>query len=385
VTRLVFYVTGHGFGHASRVIEVINALFAREPGLEIHVRTTTARWLFDLATARPVVYHHVECDTGVVQIDSLHPDIPATVERAARFYEALAPRLDQEAAWLARAAPSLVVADIPPLAFAAAHAAGVPAVGLSNFTWDWIYEGYRDALGAASWLPARLADLQATAREAWRLPMHGGFASYRSVFDLPLVARHARRHRAEVRDALEVPADRPIVLVSFGGFGQEGLPLDAVALEGRYTVVTTAPPDSPRAGTRVAHHLDSGVVLIDERALYAAGLRYEDLVAASDVILTKPGYGIIAEAIANGAALLYTSRGRFAEYDVLVREMPRYLRSRFISNDDLLSGRWTPHVTALLAQPPAPERPATDGADLAAARALELAGLSAGRAGRPAP
>jgi len=29
----------------------------------------------------------------------------------------------------------------------------------------------------------------------------------------------------------------------------------------------------------VAHHLDSGVVLIDERALYAAGLRYEDLVA----------------------------------------------------------------------------------------------------------
>jgi hypothetical protein len=32
----------------------------------------------------------------------------------------------------------------------------------------------------------------------------------------------------------------------------------------------------------------------------------------------------------NGAAILYTSRGRFAEYDVLVAEMPRYLRCGYL-------------------------------------------------------
>ena len=36
----------------------------------------------------------------------------------------------------------------------------------------------------------------------------------------------------------------------------------------------------------------------------------------------------VSDCIANGTALLYTSRGRFAEYDVLIREMPRYLRCR---------------------------------------------------------
>ena len=51
---------------------------------------------------------------------------------------------------------------------------------------------------------------------------------------------------------------------------------------------------------------------------------------AADVVVTKPGYGIISEAIANDTALLYTSRGRFVEYDVLVHEMPRYLRAQFI-------------------------------------------------------
>ena len=43
-------------------------------------------------------------------------------------------------------------------------------------------------------------------------------------------------------------------------------------------------------------------------------------------MVTKPGYGIISECIANDTALLYTSRGDFREYPVLVKEMPKYLR-----------------------------------------------------------
>ena len=53
-------------------------------------------------------------------------------------------------------------------------------------------------------------------------------------------------------------------------------------------------------------------------------LRYEDLVAAADVVVSKPGYGIVSECIANDTALLYTSRGRLIEYDVMVAEMPQH-------------------------------------------------------------
>ena len=65
------------------------------------------------------------------------------------------------------------------------------------------------------------------------------------------------------------------------------------------------------------------------------GLTYQDVVAAADVVISKPGYGIVSECIANNTALVYTSRGRFAEYDVFVAEMPRVLRCRFLSQDDL--------------------------------------------------
>ena len=100
--------------------------------------------------------------------------------------------------------------------------------------------------------------------------------------------------------------------------------------------------------------------------MYDAGVRYEDLVGASEAVVTKPGYGIISEAIANDAALLYTSRGHFPEYDVLVEEMPKYLRTAFISQDDLFAGKWESPVDKLLAQPKIKKKPETNGADVAA-------------------
>ena len=117
-----------------------------------------------------------------------------------------------------------------------------------------------------------------------------------------------------------------------------------------------------------------GVALLSEARLYDAGLRYEDLVAAVDVVVTKPGYGIISECVANDTAVLYTSRGRFVEYDVLVAAMPRFLRCGYIDHTDLFAGRWGQALDRLLAAPAPPERPATNGAEVAARMILERVG-----------
>jgi L-arabinokinase len=368
VVPLVFYVSGHGFGHAARIIEVVNALAARRPDLRIHVRTAAARWLFDLTVRAPITLEAVEVDVGVVQIDSLRPDVSATLARAAAFYRDLDARAEAEALTLRRLGARLVVADLPPLALAAAHRAGVPAVALGNFTWDWIYQDYVRLAGDAAWLPARIREIHALAEEAWRLPMHGGFAGFRRVRDLPLIARRSSRPPAEVRAALGLDTARPSVLVSFGGYGLSGLPLDEVAARGRFTVLTTA---EPRPGQADGPHplvrrTPGGAIVVDERELYARGFRYEDLVAAADIVVTKPGYGIVAECVANGTAMLYTDRGPFAEYPVLVEALHRWQRAAFIAQADLLAGRWDETLAALLASPAPDEKPRLDGAAVAA-------------------
>jgi L-arabinokinase len=382
---IALYISGHGFGHASRDVEVLNALGRLAPDVLVAVRTAAPRWLFDLTLTRPVDFHAVECDTGVVQLDSLSLDERETMARATAFHATLDRRASDEASWLRASGARVVVGDIPPLACAAAAAAGVPAIALGNFTWDWIYDGYRDALPAGSDLIERLGAAYAQAEAALRLPMHGGFSTIRGVRDLPFIARRSGRDPRETRRALGLPLDSPLVLLSFGGYGLQRIDLGVAAGLRDYTIVLTADVTANRRGdngdasvpdkiTKARRHdgtkgstgLPGNVRMLDERALYAGGYRYEDLVAAVDVVMTKPGYGIIAECVANGTAIVYTSRGRFVEYDVLVREMPRWLRCGFISNEDLLAGAWQAVLDETLGQPPPPERIGVDGAERAA-------------------
>ena len=364
---IVFYTSGHGFGHATRDIEVINTILVKRPGAQIIARTSVPRWFFERSVRGPIDLQPAEVDSGVVQIDSLHLDEDETARRAARFYADFDRRVEVEAAVLKAAGASLIVGDVPPIAFAASRLTGIRSVAFANFTWDWIYETYPQFEGLAPGVLALIRDAYRCATHALRLPLGGGFEPMAAVTrTVPLVARRSKLGRAEARRAMALDGDVPIVLASFGGH-DSGLRYDDMARNTSFTLVTTdyEMPEVPASAGRLQR-------FTNER-LAARGLQYEDLVAASDVVVSKPGYGIVSECIANGPALLYTSRGRFAEYDVLVAGMRQVLRCRYLPQEDLRTGRWADAVTAVLRQPPPPATIDTNGAAVVADRILEMA------------
>ena len=233
-----------------------------------------------------------EMDTGVVQIDGLRPDERDSRARAG-VYERLSSRAEEEAARLETEQAGIVISDAPPLACAAAKLARIPSVVCANFTWDWIYSGYGEAPGVDQ-LVSVLRETYALADAGWRLPMHGGFESFGTVVDVPFVARHSRsdRTRRQIHEALRLPVARPLALVSFGGYGVRDLPIDRIDCLDSWGIVITTPD-------KHVHGLRDGVHAVSEDLIYESGLRYEDLVRAVDVVVTKPGYGIISDCLAN--------------------------------------------------------------------------------------
>jgi UDP:flavonoid glycosyltransferase YjiC (YdhE family) len=362
---VVFYISGHGFGHSIRQMEIINTLLTLAPQLRVVVRTNAAEWLFARTVRGRVTFDRGETDTGVVQIDSLRLDEHATMARAHEFYRGFDDLVRRESALLRAHGARFVVTDAPPLACAAAHAAGIPSVVCANFTWDWIYERYANDERARQVL-AVIRNAYALATAGWRLPLHGGFETIPRVIDLPFVARCSQRDRtaAVIRQQLALPAARPLALVSFGGYGLNELPIDRLDCTADWDIVLTS-------SQRIDGILPRAVHNVDEDQLYARELRYEDLVKAVDVVITKPGYGIVSDCVANGTAMLYTSRGNFAEYDVMTRAMPEFLRCRFIEREEFEAGQWHLALTALAAAPAPPEQPRTDGASVAAGIILE--------------
>ncbi len=352
--KLRYYISGHGLGHASRSCHIINTLRRRHPECFVEVVSDAHEWFFRGFLDPSVPVRRQTMDLGVLQRDSLVMHEELTLQRYREFLPVREQLVREEAQSLREDGVNLVVADIPAAAFAAAARAGIAGVGISNFTWDWIYQGIAERHPAYQDV---LDSLEADYRQATRLlrlPFHGGFPAIEVLEDLPLVARRGSRDPRAIRLALDVPADCRLGLVSFGGFGLQEYDFDRLAALKNWIFMTEAEQNWQSPNLRT---LPTG--------LFA----YPDLVRAADAVITKPGYGIVSEAIANDTPVLYTSRGDFREQAVLVAGLQRYARSRYIDNKALRSGDWGAALEKLLGQP-APAETLPGNGDLAAADRL---------------
>ena len=354
---LAVYVSGHGYGHATRVGEVLRETRMADPSLPIAVVTSGPEALYRRAVPGRIDFRAEACDTGLAQHDALVIDEAGTADAWRRFQAGYDARVEREARWLAETGARVVLGDIPPLAFDAAAEASVPSIALANFSWDWIYRHLAARQSVLHEAADRAAAAYARCGLLLELPFAGDLAAFPRRARIPLVARHPRVARAGARQRLGV--DGTVVLISFGGLGLPGFEAAVLARMPAFTfLVSDAAGDLPENVRRVG-----------TAEMEAAGLEYVDLVGAADVVVTKPGYGIVTDAIAAGTRMIYTERGDFPEYPILVREMAHWLACTHVTNEALLRGAFGDAIEALAAQPmPAP--PPLDGAGHAAERIL---------------
>jgi L-arabinokinase len=343
---LIAYLSGHGFGHATRCCEVLREVRTRAPRLPLTVVGAVPEWLVRRTVPGPLSFRAAACDVGLAQKDALVIDESTTAERCREFDAGWDARLETEVAFLRASGARAVLGDIPALAFAAAARAGVTSFALGNFSWDWIYRHLAARQPTLASSAERAAGAYGQAGLLLELPFAGDLSAFPRRQRVGLVARRPRLARAEARRRLGLDG-RPAALLSFGGLGLPGLTREALGNEGELQFLLPADTDIAR--------------------LDALGLYYPDVVAAADVVVTKPGYGIVSDAIGAGTRVVYTDRGDFPEYPILVREMPRYLACVHVEACELMAGRLAGPVRRAL-ELPMPPPP-----DLAgAARAAEL-------------
>src|SRR4029078_9407814 len=123
----------------------------------------------------------------------------------------------------------------------------------------------------------------------------------------------------------------------FGGLGLRDLPLNSLGAMPDVTFLTTEkelPADArPPANVRVVP---------------VAPENYNDFIAASDAVVSKPGYGMVAICLALGVPLLCTDRGEFPEDEVLLRAIQQLGRGTPIPPAELLTGNLRPYLDPLL-------------------------------------
>ena len=306
---VVFYVSGHGLGHSARALGVAAAI---PQSHRLIICTSSPRWFWEGECGRPFEWRPLSFDTGAVQIDNLRSDGMASLKAAALVNTKNEKRLASEVAYLRDVGASAVVTDVPPFPLKAASQAGVPSALICNFTWVDIYKPYLSLVASdeARHSYASMIDVMAEqydeADVVLRTPLSMDMAHLSSpTVDIPLIVRPYHNVRDKLRAYLGVPEGHRVVLVSTGIYGVDyrWAALEKVA---DTTFVGFSVPDAAK-----------GVV----QQLPYPDWRSQDVTAAVDAVVSKAGYGTIAECMAGGTPLIYPPRPTFAEHGALVRGM----------------------------------------------------------------
>jgi len=330
--KIAYYITPHGFGHAVRSLEVIRTLMMLDQNLEVVIVSDLPQFLIEQNLHRPAMLRRKKLDIGLVQRDSLQFDLEATLGALTTLYHQRDQVIKAEVDFLLKHQVQAVVSDIPFLVFNASADCGLPGIGIGNFTWDWIYEAYQTK--DDRWQP--LVDW---IKESYRkcnlflqLPMHGDCSVCSPIQDVPLIARKTKRDRREIRATLGLGPEHKAYLISF-----YSLPLSADAM----TRIESIEDCMFYYKHPLKYRLENG------RSLDHFDLSYADAVAAMDGVITKPGYGIVADCMANRTPIIYSDRGFFPEYEILVAEIERNLGGVFLPSADLYAGRWEAAIRLL--------------------------------------
>jgi len=335
-------ISGHGFGHASQVIPVLNELDTRVPDLSVVLRTTVPAWIFQQRLRVPFEIEAVEQDIGCIQDGPLHIDVDKTWQAYREFHRHWDQRLTDETEAIRRRAPRLLISDISYLAIEAGADAGVASVALSSLSWDRIldeFSGFQDANPA---LIRRIADTYGRADLMLRIAPGLAMPAFRHLIDVGPVMESLTPNKPALREIIGVREEEHLVVIGFGGIPVTSLPWQHIErLTGYRFIVPGSVPSYARR------------IVSADRLPFP----FRTIMASTDVLMTKPGYASFVEAVAMGTPVVYVRRYNFADEGILVEYVRRYGRGIELSAAQFSNGPWHDALERAIKLPPPQEPP----------------------------
>ena len=333
--RLLAAVSGHGFGHLAQVAPILDTLYRELPGLQLILRTSLPRERLETRLRMPFEWQQASDDFGMVQRNALQVDVAASLARYRKLHERWGEQVSQVATELAAAKPDLVFADVPYLTLAAAKAAGIPAVAMCSLNWLEIFRYYSGAEPEAAAIMAQMREAYNSAEVFLRCQPAMPMPVLGNVREIGLVSAVAMNRRDELERAGWLQPHERLVLIAMGGIDHR-LPMESWP---RYEGVRFIVPQAWGIGREDCHTIES------------SHFSFADLLASSDAVITKPGYGTFADAAANGVPVIYVEReDGWPEQSHLVAWLRQNAHCCAVEREALESGEIAPAMQAVFAQ-----------------------------------
>ena len=305
--NLCFYLSDHGFGHIARNLPIIAEAVLRTEDLVYLVcgakhldfaRANLQELLTPEQLAR-VCYRAEHTDVGLIlQPGTLLVDAAALTKACKDYLSRLPERAAEEAGWLKAHNIAAVLCDMPLWSISACAQAWVPLLYLGNFTWT---ELYREFLPERIWKVYAIE--YAKIRHGMLYVLHNPemleFLPGAELTETSLVARPFHPERIA---AIRSRHACPIVFVALGMSAQFTRPVSVEGVKAHFYTTEGVP-------------LTGGNVT----TVPYTTLNTQDYVAAADYVITKAGWGTVAECLLSRKPMALFARDSVLEDRTTIR------------------------------------------------------------------
>ena len=331
MTHLVVSISGHGYGHVAQTAPILNLLLQCMPQLRLTVRSAVPLWYLRSRIHVPFDHLSSHGDIGMVMSSAL--DVSTDDSRAAyrAFHSHWETRVAEEARLLRDLGADAVFSNVGYLPLAGAQRAGIANAALCSLNWFDIYRHYAGDDAVAAQIHACYAGADAFLRATPGMAME----TLPNLVEVAPIAALGHDRRDELMRHLRLSKDERLVLVSMGGIASR-LPIERWPhIDGVRWLV--------QESWRVNHP--------DAIVLESLPMSFSDLLASSDVLLCKPGYGSFVEAACGGKPVLYVNRPDWPESLALVEWLQQHGVCSEVSREQVQCGDIAQDLFALWSAP----------------------------------
>jgi len=318
--HLVVSISGHGFGHVAQTAPILNRLHERMPQLQLTVRSAVPLAHLRSRIKAPFEYLLSEGDIGMVMSSALDIRIEESCAAYRAFHADWDARVASEARLLGELGADMVLSNVGYLPLAGAQRAGIPNAALCSLNWADIYRHYCGDDTISVQIHACYAGANAFLRATPSMTME----HLPNLVPVAPIAAVGNNRRDELDHHLRLSKQEKLVLVSLGGIASR-LPIERwPRIDGvRWLVQQSWQVEHP-----------------DAIVIESLQMSFSDLLASSDALICKPGYGSFAEAACSGVPVLYVSRADWPESPALIEWLQQHGLCREVSRDALEQGNF---------------------------------------------
>jgi len=314
---------------------VLERVHELEPAWRITVRSGLPESVLRARIRCPFEYRDEGIDFGLRMNPDLTVDVEATVADYHRIHQRFDDHVNERARWLSRSGCSVLLSNISYLSIAAAARADIPRIAMSPLNWADLYRHFAPDSAAcrAVCRQMRAAYLEA---DKYLAPEPCMPAPHPDAEIIAPVAQTGRDQRRRILDAFHLGEDTRLVLLALGG-REAGLAGEALpAVSGVCWLADRGVPEQRSDILAVQH----------------TGLSFPDLLASSDLLVCKPGYGAFAEAASLARPVVCIRRPHWPEEPYLLHWLRQQVPVCEAPPRDPAALETA--VTRMLAQPPGP-------------------------------